>query len=440
MANMVERAANGCAKAMKELYEENVQAVYGLCCLLAGEDNAEKLTADIMNDGYAAAAAAGVDELGYAKFLLKDAARRSAALVLDGNAPQTDNATPKAKYVPSSAVFNGDVEAGMEQVNAVLGTVSAYARFAYVAATAGQLTAAEIGEAMGQREAVARYCLEVATYAVSRAANSAVRSDQVSSLFKKHIEDLHLPSYVAGACEKYRAEHQKADTSFLKWAIPVAAAALACIVLLVLWATGVFGGNRFTGTSSTSGDGNRKPITNADVKEELSIDVTKTYYADINIQDYGTITLKLEPQYAPITVNNFVELANKGFYDGLTFHRIIADFMMQGGDPLGTGMGGSDKDIVGEFTENGYDNPLQHTRGAISMARSSAPNSASSQFFIVHKTSPHLDGSYAVFGYVTEGIDVVDAVCEDAQPIDSNGSIAKSEQPVITSVKIRMPE
>lgn len=172
---------------------------------------------------------------------------------------------------------------------------------------------------------------------------------------------------------------------------------------------------------------------------EFVYDENKTYYATIDIIDYGKIVVKLDSAQAPQTVENFVKLATSGFYDGLTFHRIMKGFMMQGGDPLGTGMGGSDKDIVGEFTENGYDNPLKHTRGAISMARSSAPNSASSQFFIVHKTSPHLDGNYAVFGYVTEGIDVVDAVCEDAQPIDSNGSIARSEQPVITSVKIRMP-
>jgi peptidyl-prolyl cis-trans isomerase B (cyclophilin B) len=405
--------------------------------LLAGKDKAADITASVMTEGYAAAAAAGVDELGYARFVLKEAASRCAKLVLDGNAPQTDNTTPKTKYVPSAAVFNGSVEDGMEQMTAVLDTLDAYPRFAYVAATAGRLTAAEIGEAMGQREAVARYCLEVANYAATRAASSAVRSDQVISLFKKYAEEQALPTVVSAACEQYIAQNQKKDVSFLKWLIPAATAAVACIVLVVLWATGVFG-NRFTSTSG-DGSGNKKPITNADVKEELSIDVTKVYYADIDIKDYGTITLKLEPQSAPITVNNFVELANKGFYDGLTFHRIIADFMMQGGDPQGTGMGGSDKEIVGEFTNNGYDNPLKHTRGAISMARSNDPNSASSQFFIVHQTSPHLDGSYAVFGYVTEGIDVVDAVCEDARPIDGNGSIARSEQPVITSVKIRMP-
>ena len=169
-----------------------------------------------------------------------------------------------------------------------------------------------------------------------------------------------------------------------------------------------------------------------------NLEENQTYYADIAIANYGTITVKLAPEAAPITVANFVKLAQSGFYDGLTFHRIMAGFMMQGGDPLGNGYGGSETPIVGEFTSNGYDNPLSHTRGAISMARSMNPNSASSQFFIVHADSQFLDGNYAVFGYVTEGLDVVDAVCADAKPVDNNGTIPASAQPVITSITIRI--
>lgn len=157
---------------------------------------------------------------------------------------------------------------------------------------------------------------------------------------------------------------------------------------------------------------------------------------EIEIQDYGTIILELDSEQAPITVANFVKLANEGFYDGLTFHRIIEGFMMQGGDPQGTGMGGSDETIKGEFTSNGVDNKLSNTRGAIAMARSRSMDSASSQFFIVHQDSLMLDGDYAVFGYVTEGMDVVDAICADAKPVDNNGTIAKENQPVITAVRI----
>ena len=132
-----------------------------------------------------------------------------------------------------------------------------------------------------------------------------------------------------------------------------------------------------------------------------------------------------------------MSLAREGFYDGLTFHRIIKGFMIQGGDPDGNGTGGSEQTIQGEFSENGVENRLSHVRGTISMARSDDYNSASSQFFIVHEDSTFLDGSYAAFGYVTKGMEVVDAICEDAEPIDGNGFIAPENQPVILSVTIQ---
>ena len=160
------------------------------------------------------------------------------------------------------------------------------------------------------------------------------------------------------------------------------------------------------------------------------------FYVQIDIQDYGTITAELYADTAPITVKNFLKLVDEKFYDGLTFHRIISGFMIQGGDPKGNGTGGSGQNIVGEFAANGVENPLSHTRGAISMARAQPYDSASSQFFIVHEDSQFLDGQYAAFGYVTEGMDVVDAVCTEAQPLDNNGTIAKAEQPVITSITI----
>ena len=161
-----------------------------------------------------------------------------------------------------------------------------------------------------------------------------------------------------------------------------------------------------------------------------------THHAEIDIQDYGTITVELDGDAAPITVQNFMDLANDGFYDGLTFHRIISGFMMQGGDPNGNGTGGSENTIKGEFSANGVENDLSHTRGAISMARAQDPDSASSQFFICHADSTFLDGQYACFGYVTDGMDVVDAVCEAAQPTDNNGTIPADQQPVITSIRI----
>ena len=164
--------------------------------------------------------------------------------------------------------------------------------------------------------------------------------------------------------------------------------------------------------------------------------MTGKHHAEIVVQDYGTIKVELDADQAPITVQNFIDLANSGFYDGLTFHRIIEGFMIQGGDPNGDGTGGSGHTIRGEFTQNGVNNTLSHTRGAISMARSSAMNSASSQFFIVHEDSTYLDGSYAVFGYVTEGMDVVDAIATSVTAEDSNGTVAKENQPVIEKITI----
>ena len=164
---------------------------------------------------------------------------------------------------------------------------------------------------------------------------------------------------------------------------------------------------------------------------------SKVYYADIVVKDYGKIVVELDGNAAPITVENFVKLAKSGFYDGLTFHRIIKGFMMQGGDPDGNGKGGSGTEIKGEFNANGWMNPLSHLRGTISMARADDPNSASSQFFIVHQDSTYLDGSYAAFGKVIEGIEIVDMVCNDAVPTDDNGTIMKEDQPIIESIRIR---
>ena len=130
----------------------------------------------------------------------------------------------------------------------------------------------------------------------------------------------------------------------------------------------------------------------------------------ITMDSGKVIRLELYPETAPITVENFLDLVKKGFYNGLTFHRIISGFMIQGGDPDGNGMGGPGHSIKGEFKSNGVDNPLKHEKGVISMARSMDPNSAGSQFFIMHEAAPHLDGQYAAFGKVIEGLDVVDEI------------------------------
>ena len=156
----------------------------------------------------------------------------------------------------------------------------------------------------------------------------------------------------------------------------------------------------------------------------------------ITMANGDVMKAELYPEIAPNTVNNFISLVQKGFYDGLIFHRVIAGFMIQGGDPKGNGTGGSDTTIKGEFSENGVENNISHVRGTISMARANDPDSASSQFFIVHEDSTFLDGQYAAFGHVTDGMDVVDAICENTPVQDNNGTVKAADQPVITSVTV----
>ena len=160
------------------------------------------------------------------------------------------------------------------------------------------------------------------------------------------------------------------------------------------------------------------------------------HHVALFVKDYGTITLELDADAAPITVANFLKLAESGFYDGLTFHRIMDGFMIQGGDPDGNGSGGSGETIKGEFQQNGVDNPISHVKGVISMARAKNPDSASSQFFITVADSTFLDGAYAAFGHVTDGMDVAEQIAKDAKPIDNNGTIPADQQPVIERITV----
>lgn len=169
----------------------------------------------------------------------------------------------------------------------------------------------------------------------------------------------------------------------------------------------------------------------------------KVFNVEMSIKDYGKVNIELDGNTAPITVQNFLKLVKDKFYDGLTFHRIIDGFMMQGGDPNKDGSGGSKTTIKGEFASNGVTNDIKHERGVISMARRGFDgvnynyDSASSQFFIVHQTSSHLDGEYAAFGRVTSGMDIIDKVIEDVASLgDDNGLIPKDKQPVIEYIKV----
>lgn len=219
---------------------------------------------------------------------------------------------------------------------------------------------------------------------------------------------------------------------------------IGIVVILMLAAAGIYARiNKTTAknenTANVENNVNSQNTENSEKNNESGENdmyKTGTHHAEMVVKDYGTVKMELYADIAPITVANFAKLVNEGFYNGLTFHRIMSGFMIQGGDPLGNGTGGSDEEIKGEFALNGVENSISHTRGTISMARASAYNSASSQFFIMHQDYTGLDGAYAAFGKVTDGMEVVDKICENVIPVDNNGTVLKNEQPIIESIKM----
>lgn len=226
----------------------------------------------------------------------------------------------------------------------------------------------------------------------------------------------------------------------MKKLLTLLAASVFCLSML----TGC-GGDTASDKENVSATADEDKDSASDKKEEndsSSVEVkegellTGLHHVEIDIKDYGKISVELDADTAPITVTNFIKLAQDGFYDNLTFHRIISGFMIQGGDPLGNGTGGSEETIKGEFSENGVKNDISHTRGTISMARSQDMDSASSQFFIMHEDGTYLDGQYAGFGHVTDGMDVVDAICEAVPVQDGNGTVAAEDQPEITTITV----
>ena len=229
----------------------------------------------------------------------------------------------------------------------------------------------------------------------------------------------------AAAAAQQKAEQAKLDKRNMIIGIVAVVLVVAVALFLILG-----------GKDESAQNTNPTTVTESAPSAANEIEAKATHNVTIEIENYGTITAELYGEVAPITVENFVKLAGEGFYDGLTFHRIIDGFMIQGGDPRGNGTGGSDQNIKGEFKANGVDNPITHQRGVLSMARSSAYDSASSQFFIMHQVSPWLDGQYAAFGCVLEGMDVVDAICANTPVTDGNGTVAKANQPKITSIKV----
>lgn len=424
---LIEKVIKGESRALFELCSpEVVGRAYYASSLLVGEGNEakkcvisalERVTADIFRGEL-------TEDAAVSSALLMRAVGSAKSVLVKEN--------PKAMKAPAGKKFTvNTAENKASDARGVLSAMPSLTRFIYLLDSLGSFDEKAISDMAGVsietvRAAIAACDVNVRalgniggreelTVEICAGINSAVADDELYGRAKEKMD---------GALAPIRAQRAEAKK---KTGIFVGVAIAACIVLtvIVLFATGVLGG---TG---------EKPLF-----EEVTVDMDKTYYADINVKNYGTITVKLDQSEAPITVSNFVRLAESGFYNGLTFHRIIEGFMMQGGDPEANGMGGSDQKIKGEFAINGVDNDIKHVRGVISMARAGYSNdSASSQFFIVHEDSrDSLDGKYAGFGRVTTGMDIVDRICKDAIPSDSNGTIPYSRQPVINSITIRVED
>lgn len=447
--SIIKNAAKGRRKAMQAIAENYQEQVFHVTTnLLLDADLAGAATAAAFKDLWQ-----GMKNKALAKeetplqFVMIKAAEQCKSRLMKAN--------PKAFRLPSGKDFTLSAATTVSnqrsnELGYLLSNLPPIQRFVFVLHTIGQLNALQIGRVLDMDSATVEKVLAVEEENIRHLQSLSKKGfgssmEQIIEMMAK--EELTLPQkaqeqiaagidHIATPLEQ-RARKQRGTAAI--------SAIVACLITAVVVA-GVLllpkllsKADKTTNSQHTAGNGSTgstSPSASDNTYTPPALDENLTYYANIDIKNYGRITVKLDQKNAPITCANFVKLAKEGFYDGLTFHRIIEGFMMQGGDPEGNGYGGSDNKIVGEFTSNGINNPLKHTRGAISMARSNAKNSASCQFFIVHEDTPRLDGDYAVFGYVQKGMDIVDKVCEDAEPTDGNGSIPASRQPIITSIKI----
>ena len=447
MPPIVEQVAKGNRKAMLKVYESNKRAVYILCRLLLKDET-----------GASAAFTAVINEL-WSDLSVKEPGtedelrRRAMELAVkhckrklfgkEQNQFKVAKITPVHQPEVQKAAYSGPVEAGLESLLSAISQMEVHQRFVYLAIAVGGLSVRETGKIVGQRENVVKYLYELGNFALYRIlsdeSGAKLPFGQVDDLLRQAEQTQEIPCEAEQNCLEQIKARSKLQAPPRYVILTVSCICLCAAVLAVyLYSSAHTPQPEKHETQIVETPEASEGQDEAQETGSVSLDPDLTYYADIEMQDYGTITVELDQDAAPITTANFVSLAESGFYDGLTFHRIIDGFMMQGGDPNGDGTGGSGQNIEGEFSNNGYDNPLSHTRGAVSMARSSDYNSASSQFFIVQEdASESLDGDYAVFGYVTEGMDIVDEICQSAQPTDGNGTIPAAQQPVITTITIR---
>lgn len=473
MDTLIQQAAKGNRAAMNQLYESNKARIYLISYSLLRGSNASVDAAKwaLISALQAVFRDSIQTEENFTAYAVQQAANycKKEISKKDSHAFKL----PPKKNFHISAVSESTIAPVNNTIEYYFNALPACQRFVLVLRLPGGMRESQISKVIGMNTSAIHSIIDVEPdnldkiYSSIKAQNkncALPAKEELNSAFEDALAQISVPNIldekvyayidsVAAPLEASAKNKQKKLFAF------IAAAALVCMMILFSVLSGLSQKDSDTDTNANAANISTDDSTenesdsqnsvneteaaetsstaNGDTTISKGLDTALTYYADIEIEDYGTITVQLDQEAAPVTVENFITLAENGFYDGLTFHRIIEGFMMQGGDPNGNGTGGSGETIVGEFSDNGYANTLSHTRGAISMARSSEYDSASSQFFIVHEDcSDSLDGQYAVFGYVIEGMEIVDTICETAEPTDNNGSIESSAQPVITSITI----
>ena len=418
----IEKAVKGDSRAIAELLprERKAEINFLVRALALGSGEADKATVTAIERAMESLLRGEISEDHEFLSLLYTKAAVAAKGVLVKQNPKAMKAPAGKRFSVGAAKEKGDIFSSLEALPAL-------ARFIYVLEAMTPMSEKAISDIAGVSTETVRAAFEAEdanmrtlgldgredfVQKLQKAGSDATLSDELNDMIDSAIDNILIPV-------RREREAKKKKNNL---AIMIALASTLIATFVIMMSVGLF--------DFDEGE--------PGLFESVTVDMDKTYYADIVIEKYGTITVKLDQSEAPITVSNFVNLAESGFYNGLTFHRIMEGFMMQGGCPEGNGTGGARQDIKGEFKLNGVDNDIAHRRGVISMARASAYDSASSQFFIVHEDSrDSLDGKYAAFGYVVSGMDVVDRVCEEAMPYDNNGSIIGYMQPVIKSITIR---
>lgn len=456
---LLKLASKGDKKALQQLYHQYAKTSYYLCCyFLKSEQAAAEATVTVFSQVFAATVGQPVLNEQLFKALVLGKTVEVTKANIQKNAPTAFRDAEKSAVDGSyQAVKNAADPTAEEKQNLIKALRSLQNRQCY---TLTMLTCFGL-----QKHQLAQYMKldsDKIDASLARAKESFRKTLQLPENSRRELEDqlravkAAMQEQAAAATvppqveKSVLAEAQKiakfVTAKFLKH-LAVAAAGVIVAAGLVFGGIALFKNSNNSSDYDASSAESQSAQGSSENQSTQSVNATNqssttepefkaTKHAQIKIKNYGTISLELYGEEAPITVNNFVKLANEGFYNGLTFHRIISGFMIQGGDPNGDGTGGSTENIKGEFSQNGVQNRILHTRGTISMARSSENDSASSQFFIMQQDATHLDGAYAAFGRVTSGLEIVDKICKNTPVTDSNGTVTAENQPVITSIKI----